>query len=290
MSTKIKYIVRRILPPFLFDFIERFFVFYRFFCFKHKHLLNSNSDLHNSAKGKRAFLIATGPSLKLENLKLLAGEDCFTISNFYLHEDLHYVKPRMHFFAPYHEPMILENYVDWLRQADQRLPNVTEIVLGHSTYEIVKKFDLFPTRKVRYLFLGGSYDCCNIDIRYPIVPPQTGPIMIFPVLAYMGYSEIYLLGCDQTVLRDYKKNIQNFYDRSLDVRIKATTGECWTDIIDSHLASMNSCKQYKLFADCFRANGIRIINLSQDTWLDFFESDRLMRVVNSQKKLNEFEK
>lgn len=281
MNAKIKYALRRFLPPFLLDFIERLFVLYRFFCFKHKHLLNSNNDLHNCAKGKRAFLIATGPSLRLENLKLLAGEDCFTVSNFYLHEDLHYVKPKMHFFAPYHAPMILENYADWLKQADQKLPDTTEIILGHSTYEIVKKFGLFSGRKVRYVFLGGSCDCSNIDIRYPIISPQTGPIMAFPVLAYMGYSEIYLLGCDQTVLRDYKKNIQNFYDNSKDIRIQATKGECWTDIIDSHLASMNACKQYKIFADCLRLNGVKIINLSQDSWLDFFESGRLTRVLNN---------
>lgn len=282
MKTKIKSFFRRTLPPVLFDFIERLFARYRFLCFKRKHLLNSNIDLKNSAKGKRAFLIATGPSLKLENLKPLAGEDCFTISNFYLHEDLQHVNPKMHFFAPYHAPMILENYADWLSQADKRLPETTEIVLGHSTYEIVQKFGLFPERKVRYIFLDGAFDCNNFDIRYPLMSPQTGPIMVFPVLAYMGYSEIYLLGCDQTVLRDYKKNIQNFYDNASDVRIKATTGECWTDIIDSHMASMNACKQYKFYADFLNANGVRIINLSQDTWLDFFESDRLTRVIKNQ--------
>jgi len=39
-------------------------------------------------KGKRAFLLAASSSSKQENLKLLAGEDCFSISNFYLHYDI----------------------------------------------------------------------------------------------------------------------------------------------------------------------------------------------------------
>ena len=50
----------------------------------------------------------------------------------------------------------------------------------------------------------------GVDIMKPVLAPQTGPIMALPVLLYMGYSEIYLLGCDHTEMRDYKRPCKIF--------------------------------------------------------------------------------
>lgn len=278
-QNNLKRSLKRLLPPILTDVYQFASTLFRYYSFSKRKILAENCHLKDSKKGKRAFLLATGPSLKLENLELLAGEDCFSISNFYLHEQLHQVNPLFHFFAPYHKPMVLENYVEWLMKADEKLPPNTSIFLGHSTHEIVKNNNLFPKRKTYYLFLDGMHFRNCVDLTRPLLAPQTGPIMVFPVLAYMGYQEVYLLGCDQTVLKYYRKPIQNFYDNSKDMRTNATTVDCWTDIIDSLQASLTACQQYKFYQDLLQAKRIKTINLSQDSWLDFFEMDRLENII-----------
>jgi hypothetical protein len=254
-----------------------------FLNYNDKQILTRNEELKNIGNGRRAFLLATGPSIKLENLKLLAGEDCFSLSNFFLHDDLQSVNPLFHFFAPYHPPLILQNYIEWLTLADQRLPRDTRIFLGHTTYALVKQHNLFPNRQVFYLYLSLSpNDRKKIDLTRPILAPQTSPLMILPVLIYMGYTRIYLLGCDHTSLRDYKKEITNFYDPKKDVRKNAADVNAWGDIIADHETSMNVFRQYNFYREMLqKAYHSEIINLSRDTWLYSFERDTLSNIIDS---------
>lgn len=269
---KVKNFVERYFPPFILDFFMNIIFYLKYLLVFDKKILKNNKKLKNTGSGKRAFLLATGPSIKDQNLKLLEGEDCFSVSNFFLHNDINVINPKIHFFAPYHEPLILENYVNWLKQADEILPKDTKICLGHTTKELVEKYSLFPDREVFYIYLTKIKPnrLFSIDLTGPIMGPQTGPLMIIPVLLYMGYKEICLVGCDHTVLRDYKKTINNFYNKEKDLRINSTDENSWEDIITSHKGSMNIFVQYKIYNSIAKEKGVKIINLSSDTWLDIF--------------------
>lgn len=271
-KNKIKKIAERYLPPFLLDLFVTIIFYFKYLFFTDKKILKNNKKLKGIGSNKRAFLLATGPSIKNQNLKLLAGEDCFSVSNFFLHNDINVINPKIHFFAPYHEPLILENYVNWLRQADKILPKDTKICLGHTTKKIVDKYSLFPNREIFYIYLTKikPNKLFSIDLTGPIMGPQTGPLMIVPVLLYMGYKEICLVGCDHTVLRDYKKTISNFYSKEKDARINATDENAWDDIILSHKSNINIFLQYQLYKKIADKKNIKIINLSDDTWLDIF--------------------
>jgi len=252
---------------------------YRFHTDPARKYIQQNAELKNVGRGKRAFLLATGPSIKCEDLRLLAGEDCFSLSNFFLHDDLQIINPLFHAFAPYHDPMILENYVAWLRQSDSTLPPSTNIILGHSTRSIVEDNKLFESRKVYYLYLASAAPPKQVNIVGPVLSPQTGPLMLLPLLIYMGYEKIYLLGCDHTVLRDYKKNIVNFYNAERDLRSNATSD--WHDIEKSINYTLNIFEQYKYFKHILICEGKNrdIINLSQDSWLEVFEFMRLKDIT-----------
>ncbi len=271
-------LVQEWLPPVVYKSLLMFASEMKFLAYPHKDILQKNQQLKGVGKGKRAFLLATGPSIKQENLKLLAGEDCLSISNFYLHDDIQSVNPVFHGFAPYHEPMILENYVEWLRQADRALPPRTKIVLGHKTYELVKRFGLFPGRDVYYLYLSHKL---GLDITKPVLGPQTGPLLLLPLMIYMGYEQIYLLGCDHTMLRDFKKTISNFYDKNRDIRINGPQN--WEGIIGSLEAMKNVFEQYRFYKNIISLNGrsCRVTNLSRDSWLDEFPVETLDNILSS---------
>lgn len=231
-------------------------------------ILQRNKELHNIATNKPCFVLATGPSINEQDLTKLEGKDCFSISNFFLHKDIKIIKPKLHFFAPYHEPLILENYIDWLRLADKKLPKETNIVLGLANYGLAKKYNLFPNRKIYYLDLLNTWDI-NTDLTKQVIEPQTGPIMILPVLDYMGYSEINLIGQDMNRLKDYQGTTQNFYKN--DPRKNATDGAAWEDIIVELKRTCKMFEQFKAYNDYFKSKGKKLINLSPDSWLSFIE-------------------
>ncbi|MDA1330222.1 MAG: hypothetical protein O3B43_04030 [Chloroflexi bacterium] len=286
MNKRIRLLLKNWLPPIIHEKLCGYRAWLKFLMYEKKRVLKKNSVFENTARGKRAFLIATGPSLKMDDLSALAGEDCYGISNFFLHEHIQSVNPKFHFFVPYHAPVTIESYLEWLMEADKSLPPETNIFMGHSAYELVNKFNLFRGRKIFYLYMSGYHAGDGVDITKPVLAPQTGPIMALPVLLYMGYSEIYLLGCDHTVMRDYKKTVQNFYDPSLDIRRtipagKTTGYDVWYDGIVSNLSNtLGVFEQYVLFKKIFLDRNVRIINLSQDSWLDLFEIDTLKNVVD----------
>lgn len=284
-KNKIKKIAERHFSPFLLDLFFNIIFYLKYLFFINKKLLKNNKKLKNIGVNKRAFLLATGPSVNRQNLKLLVDEDCFSVSNFFLHKDIEIIKPKIHFFAPYHEPLVLENYVDWLKQADKILPKETKICLGHTTKEIVEKYCLFPDREVFYIYLTKikPNNFFSIDLTGPIMGPQTGPLMIIPALLYMGYKEICLIGCDHTVLRDYKKTINNFYNQKEDIRINATNGNSWDDILSSHKYSINIFYQYKIYQKIANRNKVEIINLSDDSWLDMFCNKNFDDFLNNSK-------
>ncbi len=250
-------------------------------------ILIKNKDLSNSKRKDAAFLIATGPSIKRQNLKLLENADCFSVSNFFLHQDCKdFIKPILHFFAPYHQPMELDNFVEWLRSADKSLPDETQIVLGASEKKIIEDNNLFTKRKVYFLsfkdFVSDNLDL-NVDITKKVQGPQTVPIMALPVLHYMGYKKIYLLGCDANVLKNYKQNVEHFFKSNDDLRKKAGSRQnTWSDIESNMTAELTAIRQYKKYNLFFKQNEVELINLSPESWLDFLQyEDFETAVINN---------
>ena len=239
-----------------------------------------NADLKGFGAGKVAVIFATGPSIKEQNLKLLKDFDCFSLSNFFLHEDISLLKPKYHFFAPFHSPLVWENYVDWLRKADQQLPLETGFFLGLQDREKILKEGLFKNRDIRFLDLvAGHYFKPDvnlpIDITGPVLSPQTGPLMILPVLFYMGYKTIYLVGCDHNGLKNYGGDIEHFYASQQDARVNARN--YWPGSIEVALKDeLNVFITYAKYADVAKIIGVHLVNLSPTSWLDIFPRELLV--------------
>lgn len=232
-----------------------------------KSILRKNKQLCNVSRGKKAFVLATGPSVKQQDLSKLKGFDCFSISNFFLHEQITQISPLFHFFAPYHLPLNYTSFVKWLRDADERLPLSTKIFLGSKDRKIVEQNGVFKERDIYYMFLG-SRNYSNINLLKPVPAPQTGVHMILNLLYYMGYSEIYLLGCDANFLKYYGSTRENFYDPKMDVRKNAGDTEVWGGIVNAYQYELNSHLIYQKY---YNARGDRVIvNLSEESWLETF--------------------
>lgn len=266
------YLLQDFVPRIFMPYVLRVAVLFRFLAARNKQVLKKNLDLKNIAAGKDAFLLATGPSLKGIDLGFLAGNDCFSVSNFILHPQLNVIRPKFHFFAPYHEPLVYEEYISWLVKADKELPLETSIVLGLQTKVDVEKFGIFQSRSIYYLCLEKSQISSDIDLTRPVLAPQTSPIMVLPVLHYMGYKRVFLLGCDHNILKDYGGVVENFYEAGQDPRKNATSGDNWRDGIIKHLDNAkNVFVQYEYYRKIFESSGRSLKHTSKHGWLDFIE-------------------
>lgn len=235
---------------------------------KDRGALKKNRLWSDSGRGKRAWVLATGPSIKQQDLSLLQGEDCFSVSNFFLHDCLAEIGPKAHFFAPYHPPLVKENFLEWLAKADAALPSSTAVVLGLSDKAMVETSGVFSVRDKYYLAVGAKrYD--NIDCERLVPYIQTGPQMILSLLIYAGYQEIFLLGCDHNTLRNYGDTVENFYSPSEDSRVNAISGSGWLPVTE-HLQTQITV--FQIYENFIKANPtVRIVNCSPSSWLRFTE-------------------
>lgn len=238
-----------------------------FIFYKDKRTLRSNLKYKNTKIGKRAFLIATGPSINKLDLNYLKSEDCFTISNAFLHDKIEVISPIFHIFAPYHEPLVKENYIEWLKKADNVLPPSTKILLGHKTREMVAENKIFQSREIAYMYLGNPF-YYNINLKRQVPSPKTGTHQALNMLIYMGYSEIYLIGCDHNILKFYGGKREHFYTSDQDKRVNV---DYWTDITDNLKSELDMFNKYKRYLKLANKKNIKIYNLSKESWLNFID-------------------
>jgi hypothetical protein len=234
-------------------------------------ILESNISISKAKKNQRAFLLATGPSINELDLSLLKGEDVYSVSNAFLHKDINNINPKLHFFAPYHKPLIKTNYIAWLKEADTKLPATTNIVLSWEDKAIIDSNSLFKNRIVFYFQFDNriSYDQ-PLSFDKPFPSFQTGPQMIFPILFCLDYKQVFLIGCDQNVLKNFKNDRENFYPKEMDKRTNATDKNSWPNIITELKSQLKIFEIYQQISKYAQRNKTQVINTSKDSWIDYF--------------------
>ena len=106
--------------------------------------------------------------------------------------------------------------------------------------------------------------------------------MVLPFMIYMGYKEIYLLGCDSNNLKNYGHKIENFYDQNLEIKKGASSPWSFGIIreLENNLSVFNQFLKYKELGDKLN---IKIVNLSEGSWLDFFDKNNYENLIENKK-------
>ena len=169
-------------------------------------LIKGNDKFKDIHKGKRCFIIGNGPSIKNVDFRRLEKEIVFTVNQL----------PRLDRF-----PQLHTNYHLWTdaryfdlnenSQGDMELLEIMKMVktednsptVFYSTFarSMINHFKLDKILNVEY-FMDGKIGNELYDIEYPInrmIPVYSTCIHYVILIAiYMGFKEIYLLGCDCT--------------------------------------------------------------------------------------------
>lgn len=206
-------------------FVIRFYEAYqhvhkRFIC---RDLYKNSSvkklkNLKNTKTGKRCFIIGNGPSLSINDLEKIKGEDSFAVNRIYRIFDKTEWRPT-YFFAQ--DTRIVDEIKD---DVGTLLRECSSVFLNSSIYKQIK---YGMKKKDNLYFIYIDTDTINC---YPNLPEFSENISerfhegftvtyaCIQMAVYMGYSEIYILGIDHSYNANRKpdgtveenKNVQNY--------------------------------------------------------------------------------
>lgn len=258
------------------------------------NLIKLNKEFENIHKGKRCFVIGNGPSLKEQDLSLLENEYVFTVNQIVRNPDFKKIKTNYHFWA---DPVFFDLSPD--KPEDLELLEVFKGVntednkpicfLPTYAYDFVKKFILDKELNIRYYKVVYKFhDGYNKRINFTKFIPGFYTVVQYAIAMaiYMGFSKIYLLGCDTTGIittintalktsniDTYAYDITENERKRLENQLKVyDMEECfngWSKIL--HL--------YKTLNDYCKKRNIKLINCSSKTIIDSIVREKYEDVI-----------
>lgn len=217
--------------------------------------------LKNSCAGQRCFIVATGPSLTIEDLNLIREEKAFGLNRLYqLYEKTDW-RPDYYCYGDYklyrEDPIDLTSvakknvfvsqYMRPLTKNSEKIVEVANNWLDHWYNHASEQMRYTPD------LLKGTY-CCFTVTNFAI-----------DIAAYMGFKEIYLLGvdCNYTGPAQHAKGIED-------------TNEDWA----MRKQNQNSMlKGYAFKKECMDKQGVQVFNCTRGGKLEVFPRKRLEDVL-----------
>lgn len=176
--------------------------------------LKRNIEFKGCANNERCFIIGNGPSLLKQDLSFLKNEKVMMVNLGRKIETLNSVKALAHFWADpdfFNEKLDID-YIKEFRVAEI----MSEFVFYESVgFEYIKRNQLISnkTRFFRaYSFLGND---CIFDFDNWVSGASTVVQYAIELAIYMGFKEIYLIGCDTTTIIPYLDSILERNSRCL---------------------------------------------------------------------------
>ncbi len=208
--------------------------------------------LHNTHKGERCFIVATGPSLRFEDLETLRRnkEICFSMNSIY--EAFGETRWRPDYFLVDDCYMLGDDNVDWdAIDAPNKL-------MGDTNEKFWNK-----KKKDKYLKYHQIYEMCQDRLPHFTDDFSTRTYLGYTVTytciqlaAYMGFSKIYLLGVDFSYANERNATYGHFYKEEKKEAVGYTK------------EVLNAYKATRKYAD---EHGIQVINATRGGKLEVFE-------------------
>lgn len=251
---------------------------------KKYYLLEENKALKNVLQGKRCFILGNGPSLKTQDLSILKDEIVFTVNQAARNDAFQIIKTTYHFWTDPNLFVLDEN-----SEADMSIIDVMKNVRTQDNnpicffpldkYDFVKNYNLGNVLNIRFISpeLGWLYENFDEPIELDKQIPVFGTVVQYAISAaiYMGASEIYIMGCDNTGIVNSVNSILEENDGSnygyevteLErIRMQRTAKRNGLEL--DALAYYNDIKSYRLLYDYCVKRKIKLFNCSSRTVID----------------------
>jgi hypothetical protein len=226
---------------------------------RHREMFEPLRKFKNIHAGQRCFIVATGPSLTIDDVDKLKGEICWTCNSgiklfdktdwrpdYYaigdgtvfrrIKDDLDKVNLKCAFYN--------HKDIEWGGENIYPLPVWVSLVMDQSVRRVIprswrkKKMSKDITKKV---YMGGNVTNIIIQICF-----------------YMGFKEIYLLGCDCNYQgKNTHSNLTNYKD---DDKLAETADYIYQTMIDDHRCALAEANK----------RGVKIYNATRGGMLEVY--------------------
>lgn len=260
-----------------------------------KNALDRNDRFKNIHSGERCFIIGSGPSLKSQDLSLLKDEFVICVNQCSRNSQFNDMKPNYYVCVDQNFFRIDENNPE-----DTELLSVFEKLTSvegmHCFFPIqqkesfIKRFNLDERIDVNYIISGEVFtETYSRDIDLTGMIPTFGTVVQTAVLlaVYMGFKEIYLLGCDNTSIivtlnSVLKKNNDEFYsydvsdneNKRMENMVERTGVERYAS------AYYSAVRDYRRLYSYCKKKEISLVNCSAETAIDSIPREDYLSVLN----------
>lgn len=225
-------------------------------------------SLKNIHRGERCFIVATGPSLQLSDLELIKNEVCFSCNSIVKLLNKTNWRPEYYFM---YDKDVYKNIKSDITENQEYIKNFFHPYdweyFHHNSRPYILKRDSWYSHKekefLRYFFnskLQFSHDISKVVYRGGSVVH-----VMMQFAFFMGFKEIYLLGCDLNFLGPsiHAKGLS--YDRP--------------SSFSPERAKSGMLEDYELIKEIMKKRNINVYNSTRGGYLDVFERVNLEDIV-----------
>lgn len=254
--------------------------------------IRENVRFRNIHTGERCFILGNGPSLRDVNFDLLANEFVFSVNNFPLVDGYKKVKTNVHIWA---DLSFFELRDDQKYDHKELMKNYKKIAkegpicfVPDSAYDFMVKNELDEMLDMNYFSIFGSSDSkvrAHFDLSRAISAYSTVVQYAAVIAIYMGFKEIYLLGCDSTNIVSLLNCAMSIRNEGMHAYQKDDVNERYTELLKHWSMTDAFYDQYILFEgyktlkdECDKRN-IKIVNCSSKTIINELPRANLLDVL-----------
>ena len=239
-----------------------------------RKLLERNRIFKDCHRGKRAFVIGTGPSLQGQNISSLGSEITYVMSAFWKHESTKNWQPTYYCLS---DPIYFdgsEQMRSFFRSLNEHIYDSTFFVPAFGR-PVVREQKLLPEDKTYWLSFAGEFNTFTgsaIDFTGSIPSAMSVSQLCLMAAIYMGCSPIYLLGLDHDWLA-HRNELQHFYQGYAGLESHPAVKPSLSD--HSYRITMEAVlivwKGYEVLKELAHRKGITILNATNGGFLDVFD-------------------
>jgi len=251
--------------------------------------LKKNVELKDKYNNERIFILGSGSSILLYDLKVLNNEFVMTQNSFHMHKDIYDIEPNFHCVVPYYQSeKEYSTWIEYIGDMKEKMPSTT-FIWGLNTKALIDNHH--PELIKQSYYIRTKYDSltlnhATVDIAKTLMNIPTVLTQCLSVAIYMGFREIYLLGFDldqichtndRTFGRFYgmSKLTDSKFEEDAERNLKVETTDGWYN-----WWLMN--KQFFLLKGYADQNKIKIINGTQGGILSYFKREPIENIVGQE--------
>lgn len=230
----------------------------------------------NNNGNKRCFILGNGPSTREFDLGKLHDEVVFVVNDFFRYEDINKINPNYYVIM---DPFYIyadSKYLINIFNVSKICPDI-KFWFPINTKKEIDKIENMKHENVFYV--SGSRDIntlgdYRIDLTKEIPSIQSVIHASIYMAVYMGFKEVYLLGCEETVIfyniNSYLGKYENGHSYNISSKeIKEYANEHRKVPLDDMLSGYAKIyKYYKLVNNICKMNDVELYTCAEETLVE----------------------